>query len=294
MSQNNTAIKQHVLYIECILCVTSYSIIRCTNIITPRGNQRLFVLAVPLRGFRINSSERERGDYQMTAVILLREFPANWLLMSFLQKQLDISHARHKNLGIKPQWFTATMCSRYISDKCHPFVSLTNNGTIYWTLCCIFVSVTRNTLRCSNDGRHSWDHGSTSISRMLTYVTNLVEVKWKCVLFQMPTPTCCLVFFCSSSCLCICRAPLMLFWRRYQSEILMMSSAFLAVYISKESKRLIGICVLPQKLVSKRDGVFIRGGALRRTCSQPGSFFCNYCTTVVFQLAVGYASWYHP
>ncbi len=124
MSQNNTAIKQHVLYIECILCVTSYNIIRCANIITPRGNHRLFVLAVPVRGFRINSSERERGGYQMTAMILLRDFPANWLLMSFLQKQLDISHARHKELGIKLHWFTATVRSCHISDKCHSFVSL--------------------------------------------------------------------------------------------------------------------------------------------------------------------------
>lgn len=67
----------YLLYIECILYVTSYKIIRCTNIITPRGNQRLFVLAVSVRGFQINSSERERGGYQMTAVILLREFPVN-------------------------------------------------------------------------------------------------------------------------------------------------------------------------------------------------------------------------
>lgn len=57
----------------------------------------------------------------MTAVILLREFAANWLLMSFLQKQLDISHARHKKPGIMPHWFSPTIHS-YISSKCHCFV----------------------------------------------------------------------------------------------------------------------------------------------------------------------------
>lgn len=128
----NTAIRPYTVYIESVLYVTFYKIIRYTNIITPWGNQGLFVLAVSVRGFRINSSERERGGYQMTAVILLREFPVNWLLMSFLQKQLDISHARHKELGIMPHRFTATIHSHYISDKCHSFVfTLANDGTIY-------------------------------------------------------------------------------------------------------------------------------------------------------------------
>lgn len=80
----------------------------------------LSVLTIPVREFQINFSERERGGYQMTAVILLWEFPVNWLLMSFLQKQLDISHARHKTIGIMPHWCRATI-SHYISDKCDCF-----------------------------------------------------------------------------------------------------------------------------------------------------------------------------
>lgn len=51
-------IQQYIVYTESSLYVTSYNIIRCTNIITPRGNQRLFVLAVSVRGFRMDSSER--------------------------------------------------------------------------------------------------------------------------------------------------------------------------------------------------------------------------------------------
>lgn len=74
---------------------------------------KLFVLAISVRGFRI-TPERQRWGYQMTAAILLREFPVNWLLMSFVQKQLDISHARHKKLGIMPHWFSATIRSHYI------------------------------------------------------------------------------------------------------------------------------------------------------------------------------------
>lgn len=105
-----------IWYIECssIFYLNSNNKTRCTNIITPQGNQKLFVLAVSVRGFGINSSERQHRGYQMTAVILLREFPVNWLLMSFLQKQLDISHARHKKLGIMPHWFSATIRSHYI------------------------------------------------------------------------------------------------------------------------------------------------------------------------------------
>lgn len=80
----------------------------------------LSLLTIPVREFQINFSERERGGYQMTAVILLWEFPVNWLLMSFLQKQLDISHARHKTIGIMPHWCRATI-RHYISDKCDCF-----------------------------------------------------------------------------------------------------------------------------------------------------------------------------
>lgn len=43
--------KQYCSVLESILYVTSYTIIRCTNIITPRGNQRLFVLAFSVRRF---------------------------------------------------------------------------------------------------------------------------------------------------------------------------------------------------------------------------------------------------
>ena len=129
----------------------TYCIIRCTNIISPQGNQRLFVLTVSVRGFRIDSSEREHGGYQMTAEILLWEFPASWLLMSSQQKQLDSSHARHKKLGIMQIWFGATRRSHYIYDKRHSFAEL-------WDILieCIFVSRTRGTLWCSNNCSHLW------------------------------------------------------------------------------------------------------------------------------------------
>lgn len=57
-----------------------------------------------LEDFQINASERERGGYQMTALILLQsisiQLTPNEL---FLQKQLDISHARQKKPGVTPQ-----------------------------------------------------------------------------------------------------------------------------------------------------------------------------------------------